>query len=227
MGAPTAAAFVAATPVVGPSPRCRLAPSARRAVGRAAALPRAAARRRVGRCPTMGIAVIYASTTGNCEEVANLIADGLGGTVVDAVLEISDTSADQLAGYDGLVVGAPTWNTGADVERSGTDWDTFLYEDLKGVGLDGKPVAVFGTGDSVSYGDNFVDAMEELHDCFAKQGAKMVGAVPVDGYQHTESKAERDGMFLGLPLDQDNEDDLTEDRVKAWCDQIKMEAGWK
>ncbi|OSX69884.1 hypothetical protein BU14_1042s0004 [Porphyra umbilicalis] len=55
----------------------------------------------------------------------------------------------------------------------------------------------------------------------------MVGAVPVDGYQHTESKAERDGMFMGLPLDQDNEDDLTEGRVKAWCDQIKMEAGWK
>ncbi|OSX68528.1 hypothetical protein BU14_2630s0001, partial [Porphyra umbilicalis] len=132
MGAPTAAAFVAPTPVVGRSPRCRLGTSARR--GSAAALPRAAPRRRAVVCPTMGIAVIYSSTTGNCEEVANLIAEGLGGTVVDAVLEISDTSADQLAGYDGLVVGAPTWNTGADVERSGTDWDTFLYEDLKGVG---------------------------------------------------------------------------------------------
>ncbi len=31
-----------------------------------------------------------------------------------------------LASYDGLIVGAPTWNTGADSERSGTSWDDVL-----------------------------------------------------------------------------------------------------
>ena len=31
------------------------------------------------------------------------------------------------------------------------------------------------------------------------------------------------GKFCGLALDQDNEDDMTEDRVKAWAQQLKGE----
>ncbi len=81
----------------------------------------------------------------------------------------------------------------------------------------------FGCGDSVGYGDNFVDAIEEMHDRFKSQGAKMIGYVDVSGYQHSFSKAERDGKFLGLPIDQDNEDNLTEDRVTKWCSQVMAE----
>jgi flavodoxin I len=32
-----------------------------------------------------------------------------------------------------------------------------------------------------------------------------------------------DGKFCGLPLDQDNEDDKTEDRIKGWIAQLKSE----
>lgn len=226
MGIPVVAGFAVSAPVVGRSPASSRTPS-KRPARRSSSLPCATARRRAVLVPTMGIAVVYSTTTGNCADVAQLIADGLGENVVDALVEISDTNAEELAAYDGLVVGAPTWNTGADEQRSGTDWDTFLYKGLNDLALDGKPVAVFGTGDSVSYGDNFVDSIAELHDCFAKRGAKMIGAVSTSGYQHTESKAEREGMFLGLPLDQDNEDDLTPGRVTAWCEQLRVEAGWK
>merc|ERR1712019_223632 len=128
-------------------------------------------------------------------------------------------------GYDGLIVGCPTWNTGADEMRSGTSWDDLL-EDIKGVDLKGKPVAVFGCGDSGSYGDNFCDGIEELHDTFQAAGAKMIGYVPVGGYSHTETKSEKDGKFLGLPLDQDNEDDKTEDRAKAWRSRRTRMSGW-
>ena len=31
-----------------------------------------------------------------------------------------------------MAAGAPTWNTGADTERSGTAWDNLL-DDIKGV----------------------------------------------------------------------------------------------
>ena len=34
-----------------------------------------------------------------------------------------------------------------------------------GLDLSGKPVAVFGLGDSVSYGEYFCDAMEEVYRC--------------------------------------------------------------
>jgi hypothetical protein len=45
--------------------------------------------------------------------------------------EIADAQLDSLPNYDGLIVGAPTWNTGADSERSGTGWDNLL-DDIRG-----------------------------------------------------------------------------------------------
>lgn len=57
-----------------------------------------------------------------------------------------------------------------------------------GLDLSGKPVAVFGLGDSVGYGEYFCDAMEELYSTFKAAGAKMVGHWPADDYQHEDSK---------------------------------------
>ena len=45
--------------------------------------------------------------------------------------EIADAELGNLKDYDGLIVGAPTWNTGADTERSGTGWDSLL-DDIRG-----------------------------------------------------------------------------------------------
>merc|ERR1712066_731677 len=96
-------------------------------------------------------------------------------------------------------------------------------EEIQGLDLKGKPVAVFGCGDSQGYGDNFCDAIEEIYSTFKAAGAKMVGGVDASGYSHAESKSDQDGKFLGLPLDQDNEDDQTEGRVSAWVEQLKAE----
>merc|ERR1719510_1761134 len=74
-----------------------------------------------------------------------------------------------------------------------------------------------------NYGDNFCDGIEELHETFAAAGAKMVGYVDASGYQHEESKSIKGDKFLGLPCGQDNEDDMTEDRVDKWIAQIKSE----
>merc|ERR1712124_36373 len=70
---------------------------------------------------------------------------------------------------------------------------------------------------------NFCDGIEELHETFKAAGAKMVGYVDSSGYSHTESKSEADGKFLGLPTDQDNEDDQSEERVEKWISQLKGE----
>jgi flavodoxin I len=164
------------------------------------------------------VGLYFGTQTGKTEDVAGTIASETGTEAKD----IADASASDLAGFDGLIVGAPTWNTGADEQRSGTGWDDYL-EEIRGMDLGGKPVAIFGVGDSAGYGDNFCDAIEELHSTFEAAGAKMLGYVGADGYQHSESKSVADGKFLGLPLDQDNEDDMTEARVKAWVAQIKGE----
>mmetsp|Transcript_92325 Transcript_92325/g.244074 ORF Transcript_92325/g.244074 Transcript_92325/m.244074 type:complete len:96 (+) Transcript_92325:2-289(+) len=87
----------------------------------------------------------------------------------------------------------------------------------------GKPVAVFGCGDSVHYSNNFCDAIEEIHSAFQAAGARMIGYVDAAGYRHQKSKSLRDGKFLGLALDKDNEDELTEGRIAAWVEQLRAE----
>merc|ERR1719433_2091227 len=177
----------------------------------------AAARRR-GCTAREAVGLLYSTQTGNTETAAEKIAEAAGVEAGD----IGDIGAEDLAGYDGLIVGCPTWNTGADEYRSGTAWDD-LIDEIKNVDFSGKTVAVFGCGDSQGYGDNFCDGIEELHETFKAAGAKMVGYVDSSGYEFSESKSDAGGKFLGLPLDQDNEDDKTEERVAAWVTQIKSE----
>ncbi|EOD08193.1 hypothetical protein EMIHUDRAFT_68288 [Emiliania huxleyi CCMP1516] len=191
----------------------------------------------------MGVGLLYSTTTGNTETVAGYLSAEIG---VDAV-DIAD--AEDLASFDGLIIGAPTWHTGADSERSGTAWDDYLYGDLTSADLKGKKVAIFGLGDQArptplahasthaqpphsrrrpppvqaGYGDNFCDAMDELKSCFEKQGAEVIGAWSADGYDHTESKSEAGGTFVGLACDEDNQPDQSEERVKAWVAQLKSE----
>tara|TARA_B110000977_G_scaffold190364_1_gene261073 strand:- start:566 stop:886 length:321 start_codon:yes stop_codon:yes gene_type:complete len=99
-------------------------------------------------------------------------------------------------------------------------------EDIRMLDLDGKPVAVFGLGDSSQFSENFCDAIEEIHDTFATAGAEMIGYVAakgtndIQGYKFDHSQAVRDDKFLGLPLDEDNESDYSEGRVKGWTKQL-------
>lgn len=90
---------------------------------------------------------------------------------------------------------------------------------LKGADLSGKTVALFGCGDSESYSDTFCSAMKEIYD--AAEGANIIGSVPTEGYTFDDSDAVVDGEFIGLALDDVNEDDLTEGRIDAWLSSIK------
>merc|ERR1719271_2190166 len=169
--------------------------------------------------PNMAVGLIYSTTTGNTETVAGYIAAATGLEAVD----IADLDGESVAAFDGLIIGAPTWHTGADSERSGTAWDEFIYGDLAGLDLAGKKEAVFGCGDGGGYADNFCDAMDELATCFKARGAELVGSVSTDGYDFEESKSVADGKFIGLATDEDNQPDESEARVNAWVDQIKGE----
>jgi len=168
---------------------------------------------------TRAVGLFFGTQTGKTEEAAAMIATETGLEAQD----IGDVSAADLAGFDGIIAGCPTWHTGADEQRSGTTWDDYL-EEIRGLDMGGKPVAIFGMGDQAGYGDNYCDGIEELHSTFAAAGAKMLGAVDASPYDmYTESKSVADGKFLGLPLDNDNEPDMSEARIKAWVEQLKSE----
>merc|ERR1711937_42547 len=137
--------------------------------------------------------------------------------------DIADADDSAIGGDDSLIMGAPTWHPGADDQRSGTGWDDWLYENLPNIDVSGKKVAIFGCGDQASYSEYYCDAAGELYDQLTAAGATVFGATATDGYDHDDSKAIRDGKFIGLMCDEDNQYDLSEDRAKAWVEQLKGE----
>ncbi|ECQ8137635.1 flavodoxin FldA [Campylobacter upsaliensis] len=159
----------------------------------------------------MAVAVIYGSAMGNTESAANIIADKLG---ISDVLNIADINADKINSYDKLICGTSTWGSG-DLQD---DWDGF---DFSGLSLSGKVVAVFGMGDSESYSDTYCGGMGKLAQNLKDAGATLVGEVSTDGYNFESSDAVVDGKFVGLALDNDNQEDQTEARIDAWIVQIK------
>ena len=155
--------------------------------------------------------VIYGSSTGTCEAIAEKIAQKLG----CEALNVQELSADVVAQNQNLILGTSTWGAG----ELQDDWYDGLSV-LKNADLSGKTIALFGCGDCSTYSDTFVGGIGELYDGIKQSGAKFIGAVSTDGYTFDESSAVVDGKFIGLPLDDINEDDKTDERINAWVAQI-------
>lgn len=155
--------------------------------------------------------VVYGSSTGTCEAIAEKIGAKLG----VEVMNVQDLTADVVAANENLILGTSTWGAG----ELQDDW----YDGLKvlqSADLTGKVIALFGCGDCESYGDTFVGGLGELYDGIKQSGARIVGSVSTDGYTFDDSAAVVDGKFVGLPLDDVNEDNMTDGRIDAWIAQI-------
>lgn len=63
--------------------------------------------------------------------------------------------------------------------------------------------------------------MKELYDAAKEGGANVLEGVSTEGYTFDDSDAVVDGKFVGLALDDVNEDDKTEERIDAWLEAIK------
>lgn len=162
------------------------------------------------------VGLFFGSDEGNTEAVAYRIAQRLGEDVVD-VYDIADVTQLEFAQYQNIILGISTWDFG----QIQSDWEEF-WDDISEVPMEGKTVALFGLGDQFGYGDFFVDAMGMLHDVVVASGANIVGHWPTSGYDYDASKAEvpGTGTFVGLALDEDQQPELTAQRLNAWCAQI-------
>lgn len=159
--------------------------------------------------------IIYGSSTGTCESIAQTIAEKLGIASAD-VIDASKITTDKAGEYDVLLLGTSTWGDG----ELQDDW----YDAIKVVktaDLNGKTVALFGCGDSESYCDTFCDGMGIIYDQLKDSGCTFVGKVSADDYSFSSSVAVIDGMFVGLALDDINESDKTEGRINNWITDIK------
>jgi flavodoxin I len=171
------------------------------------------------------IGIFYGSSKGSTKKVAELIAQSLPEGVAEGPFDVGKLGnkyLDIFAKFDALIVGTPTWNTGAFSGRSGTSWDP-MYYDIPFLRFEGRKVAVFGLGDQKTYKDNFADAAGELHDVFESLGCNMMGYTATAGYEHKTSKSLRDGKFCGLILDMVNQEGMTQERVEKWVHQLGQE----
>ncbi len=167
------------------------------------------------------IGLFFGSDEGNTEKVAYRIQARFGSDLV-AVKDISDATQLDFAEYDKIILGIPTWDFG----QIQSDWEEF-WDDIAAVDFTAKQVALFGLGDQFGYGDYFLDAMGMLHDVIIQSGAEIVGHWPTEGYEFEASKAEipGQGLFVGLALDEDQQENLSADRLNRWCAQIHAQFG--
>ena len=155
--------------------------------------------------------VVFGSSTGTCEAIAEKIAQKLGCEAIN----VQDLTAEVVENNQNLILGTSTWGAG----ELQDDWYDGLRV-LQAANLTDKTIALFGCGDCESYGDTFVGGIGELYNGIKESGANFVGAVSTDGYTFDDSETVVDGKFVGLPLDDVNEDDKTDSRIDAWIADI-------
>jgi flavodoxin I len=161
------------------------------------------------------IALFYSFNTRNTSQAAELIAKELGEENVDKI-NVEEIEDDQFLAYPYMILGASTWFDG----ELPNYWDEFVPA-IEDMDLKGKKVAIFGHGDQVNYPQNFVDAIGIMAELMESGGAKIIGEHPLKGYTFESSRAVRDGKFLGLVLDNVNQADQTEKRIKEWVGKIR------
>ncbi len=159
------------------------------------------------------IGLFYGSDGGNTEGIAEEIQKAFGDGV--ELFNVAKASKEQIASFDNIILACPTYGEG-DLQ---SDWEDFLPT-LSEDDFAGKTLALVGLGDQDGYGDTFCDALFLIYEKIAGK-ANLIGQTSTDGYDYEESKAIVDGKFVGLVLDQDNQDDLTSDRITQWVNDIK------
>lgn len=161
------------------------------------------------------IGIFYGSTTGNTEGVAKQIQQELGADCCQ-LFDVSKAKAEDIAQFSNLLFGTSTWGVGDLLD----DFEGFIST-LRGVNLEGKTVALFGCGDQESYSDSFVDGIGQIWDAIKDNGCTLVGTTSKEDYSYYESRAEVGGELIGLAIDEDNQGNLTSNRIKQWVESIK------
>lgn len=123
--------------------------------------------------------IIYGSTTGNTQMVAEKIGEILKENKLNVTIEdASDISVEGFCeNYDLIVMGASTW--GQEEIELQEDFDD-IYDNFENFGINKKKIAVFGCGDSdYKYFCGAVDKItEKAEEC---GGIAITNSLKIDG----------------------------------------------
>ncbi len=120
--------------------------------------------------------VVYASMTGNNEEIAEIVEEALESLNVDVeTTEISQADPADFEDSDICIVCSYTYGDDGDLPDEAVDF----YEDLKEMDLTGKVYGVCGSGDT--FYDEFCKVVDDFAGVFEQTGAtKGSDVVKVD-----------------------------------------------
>ena len=172
----------------------------------------------------MRIKLIYGSDTGNTELIKEDLVRLLDGAAAEPddveVLEVADLKSEDWDTHDFYILGIPTWYDG----ELQSDWEEY-FEEFKSINFTNKKVAIFGLGDQLGYEEWFCDGIGILGKVVLENGGNLVGFTDKDeSYDFESSLAlKNENTFYGLALDEDNQPELTEERLRKWVLQIKKE----
>ena len=165
----------------------------------------------------MRIKLIYGSDTGNTELVTEDLVKLLGDVEVTTVADLIPEDWD----HDKFILGIPTWYDG----ELQSDWEDY-FEEFKTIDFTGKTVAIFGLGDQLGYDEWFCDGIGILAKVILKNGGRVIGYTDKDesyDFDTTPKSIIKDDVFYGLCIDEDNQGELTQERLSKWVEQIKLE----
>jgi flavodoxin I len=160
------------------------------------------------------IGIFFGSSSGNTAAIAERIHERLGKDRAD-LRDVEQSAPEDLLGYSLLILGIPTWGIGGSQE----DWE-ILIPLLATLDLTGRKVALFGLGDQESYPGTFADGLGRLYEALLRTGCSFTGSWPVSGYAYEGSTAVKGGRFVGLVLDEDNQPELSDQRIDEWLRDI-------
>lgn len=164
------------------------------------------------------IAIIYGSDTGTTDYITEKIVAKLNLKDID-IIDVYKIELIEFKNYNTLILGTPTWNIG-DLQ---SDWDD-IYPDFKKIDFTGIKVGFYALGDQFGYPDNFVDGLGILAEVVKSNGGDIFGFWNNKNYNFKSSKGiSSNGKFYGLVIDEDNQENLTDERIDSWVIQIKKE----
>lgn len=158
----------------------------------------------------MKVGIFYGSTTGVTENISKRVGQLINAEVMNA------SEIEKITEFDLAILATSTWGMG-DLQD---DWMDAL-ESLKRINLHSKKIALIGVGDQMAFGSTFVDGIKDIYDIVKENGGEIIGKTSIYGYEFDGSKATEDDLFLGLVIDEVNQSNLTDERIKNWISSLK------
>jgi flavodoxin I len=194
------------------------------------------------------IGLFYCSTTGQTDTIAELIRNEFGSEMVNLHC-VAEASKKDFVDYKYLIIGSPTWGIGKlqidweeflpeldDIDFRGKkvayfglgDQIKYPYNFLDAMGILAMKITSLGGTRIGSWSTEGYD-FRESQALVNTQSSQYTNGIPVllqDQFiqqkNHIENQQSQVREFVGLAIDEDNQPELTEERIKIWVTQIRQ-----